>query len=129
MKQSAEDLRIDKFLWSVRLYKTRSKATEACKKGRIFIDDIAVKASRQVTKDEIIKVKKPPVLYTYRIKELPVSRMSAKLVDDFIEDLTPEDEKIKLDLKQKAGINKHRYKGSGRPTKKDRRDLDKFRNR
>ncbi|MFO7851873.1 MAG: RNA-binding S4 domain-containing protein [Bacteroidota bacterium] len=124
-KQAAEDQRIDKFLWSVRIYKTRSMATEACKKGRIIINDMQVKPARQVTIDEVIKVKKPPVLYTYRIKKIPPSRIAAKLVDDYIEDLTPAEEKIKLDIKQKTRAT-YRYKGSGRPTKKERRDFDKL---
>ncbi|MEA1887898.1 MAG: RNA-binding S4 domain-containing protein [Bacteroidota bacterium] len=124
-KKTAEDQRIDKFLWSVRIYKTRSIATGACKKGRIIIYDMQVKPARLVTPGEIIKVKKPPVLYTYSIKEIPPSRVSAKMVNDYIEDLTPEEEKIKLDMKQKTRA-RYRYKGSGRPTKKERRDLDKL---
>lgn len=124
-KKTAEDQRIDKLLWSVRIYKTRSIATEACKKGRIIINDVQVKPARQVTTDEIIKVKKPPVLYTYRIKAIPPSRIPAKMVDEYIEDLTPEEEIIKLDIKQKTRAS-YRYKGSGRPTKKERRDLDKL---
>jgi len=125
MKKKVSDLRIDKFLWSVRLYKTRSMASEACRKGRVIINDIPVKPSRVVTGDEIIKVKKPPVLHTYRIKFLPSSRLPAKLVDEYIENLTPEEEKEKLDMKQKTGLQ-YKYKGSGRPTKKDRRDIDKL---
>ncbi|HDZ40456.1 MAG TPA: RNA-binding S4 domain-containing protein [Bacteroidetes bacterium] len=117
--------RIDKFLWSVRIYKTRSMATEACKKGRVIINDIPVKPSRQVTAGEIIKVKKTPVLYGYKIREIPSSRVSAKVVDAYLEDQTPEEEKIKLDMKQKTQVL-YRYKGTGRPTKKERRDLDRL---
>ena len=83
-------VRIDKFLWSVRLYKTRSIASDECRKGRIIINNIQVKPSRIVLKDEIITVKKPPVIYTYRVIEPIENRVSAKLVDQFIEDLTPE---------------------------------------
>lgn len=125
MKKKVNDLRIDKFLWSVRIYKTRSMASEACRKGRVEINDIPVKPSRVVTGDETINVKKPPVLHTYRIKDLPSSRLPAKLVDEYLEDLTPGEEKVKLDMKQKTGL-KYKYKGSGRPTKKDRRDIDKL---
>lgn len=125
VKTKAADLRIDKFLWCVRLFKTRSMATDACRKGRVIIDDIPVKPARLIAVNEIIRVKKPPVLFTYRIKELPPSRVSAKLATDYIEDLTPEDEKNKLDLKNKTGTA-YRYRGTGRPTKKERRDLDKL---
>lgn len=125
MKKTVKDLRIDKFLWAVRLYKTRSIASEACRKGRVIINDIPVKSSRTVSKEEVIQLRKPPALYSYRVKELPASRLPAKLVSDYIEDLTPEDEKMKLDLKQKTATG-YRYRGSGRPTKKERRDLDKM---
>ncbi len=125
VKKTIGDQRIDKFLWSVRVYKTRSIATEACKKGRIIVNDIPVKPARMITTGEIIHVKKNPVLYTYRVKEIPPSRVSAKLVNDYIEDNTPDEEKLKLDMKNKT-YAAFRFKGSGRPTKKDRRDLDKL---
>ena len=83
------DIRIDKFLWAVRLYKTRSLAAEACKKGKIIINNVQVKSSRVVTKNETIIVKKLPVIYSYRIKDITENRIAAKLVADFIEDLTP----------------------------------------
>ncbi|MBS0011819.1 MAG: RNA-binding S4 domain-containing protein [Bacteroidales bacterium] len=122
-QKTISDQRIDKFLWSVRIYKTRSMATEACRKGRVSIDDIPVKPSRQIKTGEIIQVKKPPVIYSYRLKEIPPSRVSAGLVDKYLEDNTPEEEKIKLDIRSKTASG-YRYKGSGRPTKKERRDLD-----
>jgi ribosome-associated heat shock protein Hsp15 len=118
-------VRIDKFLWSVRLYKTRSIATDECRKGRIFIDNIQVKPSRLVGAGEIILVKKPPVNYTYRIIEPIENRVSAKLVEQYMLDLTPEEEKVKLDVKQSAGVI-FRDKGTGRPTKKERRLIDKL---
>jgi ribosome-associated heat shock protein Hsp15 len=118
-------VRIDKFLWSVRLYKTRSIASDECRKGRILIDNIQVKPSRLVAAGERIMVKKPPVNYVYRILEPIENRVSAKLVEKFMEDLTPEEEKIKLDVKQSAGIF-FRDKGTGRPTKKERRLIDKL---
>lgn len=118
-------VRIDKFLWSVRLYKTRSIASDECRKGRILINNIQVKPSRIILKNEIILVKKPPVIYSYRIIEPIENRVSAKLVEQFVEDLTSEEEKAKLDISQSAGIG-FRDKGSGRPTKKERRVIDKL---
>ena len=118
-------VRIDKFLWSVRIYKTRSIASEACRRGRIVINDIQVKPSRCVVRDEIITVKKLPVVYTYRIIQPVENRVSAKIVNNYIEDLTPEQEKIKLDIRH-AGFSGYREKGSGRPTKKERRSLDRL---
>jgi ribosome-associated heat shock protein Hsp15 len=121
-----KDIRIDKFLWSVRIYKTRSIASDECRKGRIIINDIQVKPSRTVLKNEIIIVKKPPVIYSYRVIEPIENRVSAKLVEQFIEDLTPEEEKVKLNIRQAIGIV-YRDKGTGRPTKKERREIDRIR--
>ena len=120
----SKTIRIDKFLWSVRIYKTRSIASEECRKGRIIINDIQVKPSRIVVKNEIITVKKPPVIYSYRVIEPIENRVSAKLVEQFIEDLTPEAEKAKLNIRDSIGII-HRDKGTGRPTKKERRQIDR----
>ncbi len=118
-------IRIDKFLWAARIFKTRSIASEECKKGRIIINDIQVKPSRIVARGEIIIVKKLPVIYTYRILDPIENRVSAKIAGNYIEDLTPEEEKAKLKLKQ-SGVIVQREKGTGRPTKKERRDLDRF---
>jgi ribosome-associated heat shock protein Hsp15 len=120
-----KEIRIDKFLWSVRIYKTRSIASDECRKGRIIINDIQVKPSRTVSKNEIIIVKKPPVNYSYRVIEPIENRVSAKLVEQFIEDLTPEAEKDKLNIRDSIGII-HRDKGTGRPTKKERRQIDRI---
>jgi ribosome-associated heat shock protein Hsp15 len=117
-------IRIDKFLWSVRIYKTRSIASEECRKGRIIINDVLVKPSRTVVKGELITVKKPPVNYSYRVIEPIENRVSAKLAEQFIEDLTPEAEKAKLNIRDSVGII-HRDKGTGRPTKKERRQIDR----
>ncbi len=119
------EIRIDKFLWSVRIYKTRSIASDECRKGRIIINDIQVKPSRTVLKNEIITVKKPPVNYSYRVIEPIENRVGAKLVSQFIEDLTPEEEKIKLELGQTGGMV-YRDRGTGRPTKKERREIDRM---
>jgi ribosome-associated heat shock protein Hsp15 len=120
-----KNIRIDKFLWSVRIYKTRSIASDECRKGRIIINDFQVKPSRSVLKNEIIIVKKPPVIYSYRVIEPIENRVGAKLVEQFIEDITPEEEKAKLDIKQAVGIV-YRDKGTGRPTKKERRLIDRI---
>jgi ribosome-associated heat shock protein Hsp15 len=118
-------IRVDKFLWSVRIYKTRSIASDECRKGRIFINNVQVKPSRTVLKDEIIVVKKPPVIFSYKVIEPIENRVSAKLVGQFIEDLTPAEEKAKLDIRQSVGIV-FRDKGTGRPTKKERRLIDRI---
>jgi ribosome-associated heat shock protein Hsp15 len=118
-------IRIDKFLWSVRIFKTRSIASDECRKGRIIINDIQVKPSRAVSKNETIIVKKPPVIYSYKVIEPIENRVSAKLVGQFIEDLTTEEEKAKLNIRQSVGFI-YRDKGTGRPTKKERRLIDKF---
>jgi ribosome-associated heat shock protein Hsp15 len=117
-------IRIDKFLWSVRIYKTRSIASDACRKGKIIINNVQVKPSRIILKNEIIIVKKPPVIYSYRVIEPVGNRVSAKLAELYAEDTTPPEEKAKLDLKQVGVI--HRDKGTGRPTKKERRLIDKI---
>lgn len=121
----SKEVRIDKFLWTVRIFKTRSIASEACTRGRITIRNVPVKPSRIISKGEIINVRKPPVTYTYRIIEITGNRLSPKLVGNYIEDLTPEDEKIKSELKN-SGFVSYREKGTGRPTKKERRNLDRF---
>jgi ribosome-associated heat shock protein Hsp15 len=120
-----DPVRIDKFLWSVRLYKTRSIASDECRKGRIIIKEVPVKPSRIILSNEIIIVRKPPVNYTFRVIEPIENRVSAKLVSQFIEDLTPESEKAKLDIRQATGVI-YRDKGTGRPTKKERRLIDKL---
>jgi ribosome-associated heat shock protein Hsp15 len=120
-----KSIRIDKFLWAVRLFKTRSIASDECRKGRILINNIQVKPSRIVVKNEIIVVKRPPVIYTFRVLMPVENRVSAKLVETLIEDLTPPEEMAKLDLSKASGMV-YRDKGSGRPTKKERRVIDKL---
>ena len=121
------NIRIDKFLWAIRLYKTRSIASEECRKGRILIRDIPVKPSRTISAGEIITVRKPPVTYTYRVIEPIENRVSAKLVPVYAGDLTPESEKVKLEMSYAAGTV-FRQKGTGRPTKRERRLIDRLRN-
>ena len=122
-----QEVRIDKFLWAVRIFKTRSQAAEACKKGRVQINDSDVKPSRIVQTKDILQVRKPPVIYSFKVLNLADKRMGAKLVPDFIEDLTPEEELDKLRVNAKGNFI-FRAKGKGRPTKKDRRDIQKYRN-
>jgi ribosome-associated heat shock protein Hsp15 len=117
-----EPIRIDKWLWSVRVYATRSLATEECKKGRVTIGGVAVKPSRVVRVGETILVRKNPVTHTYRILELLGKRVGAKLVPVYMEDLTPEEELRKLDADYTGSLFA-RDRGAGRPTKKDRRDI------
>lgn len=120
-----ESTRIDKWLWAVRIYKTRSQASEACKKGRIIINGIQVKPSRVIKTGETIFIRKPPVVYTYRVKGLLQRRQSAKLAREYYEDLTSVEELNKLKINEKLFFS--RVKGSGRPTKKERRIMDKLR--
>ncbi|HLN21434.1 MAG TPA: S4 domain-containing protein [Bacteroidales bacterium] len=123
--ENPENIRIDKFLWAARIYKTRSQASEECRKGRVLINNIAVKPSRTVSSGEVIIVKKPPVVFTYKVVEPSEKRVSAKLVSSLIADLTSGEEKMKLDLRNVAGII-YREKGTGRPTKKERRLIDRL---
>ena len=122
-----ESVRIDKFLWAVRLFKTRSLAAEACKKGRVMIDDQPVKSSRQIRRGDEISIKVPPAVKTYKVLDLSEKRMGAKLVPDYLEETTPQGE---IDLLEKARMVRKmdRPKGTGRPTKKERRDLDQLDN-
>ncbi|MDQ1296529.1 MAG: ribosome-associated heat shock protein Hsp15 [Bacteroidota bacterium] len=118
-------VRIDKFLWAVRLYKTRSMATDACRMGRILINDSPVKPSRIISGNEILIVRKPPVTYTYRVINPIENRASPKLVINYLEDLTPDSEKVKLEIR-KSSPAAFRKKGTGRPTKKERRVIDRW---
>ncbi len=119
------EVRIDKFLWAVRLFKTRSLATEACKKGRVIIDGAQVKASRNIHQGTVFSVKKENIYVMLKVKKLLDNRVGAKLVVDFLEDLTTDEEYEKFELDRLAK-QLNRDKGTGRPTKKDRRDLERF---
>ncbi|MBN2728810.1 MAG: RNA-binding S4 domain-containing protein [Bacteroidales bacterium] len=118
-------MRIDKFLWTVRVYKTRSMASEAIRNGRVSIDDNEVKASREVKIGERICIRLHAFTKTIEIKDLPKSRMGAKLVENYIIDHTPDSEYQKLQITREKLVFQ-RPKGLGRPTKKERRDLDGF---
>ena len=120
--------RIDKWLWVMRIYKTRSIATKACAGGKVKIDGNTVKASRMVRKGDIIQVRKRVIKYEYKVLKIAEKRMGAKLVPDFLEDITPEEELDKLESAHKQPLQT-REKGQGRPTKKERRVMDKVRER
>lgn len=119
-----EKMRIDKWLWAVRLYKTRSKAAEACKRGKIIIDGKQVKPSKEIKTGEIVLVRKLPVVYTYKVKGLLNRRQPAKIAAEYYEDLTSVEELNKLQINETIFLK--RDKGGGRPTKKERRILDKL---
>ena len=120
-----ESVRIDKWLWAVRIFKTRSKATEACRKGRVEMDELPVKPSREVRQGDIVKIKLAPITKTFKVLGVLEKRVSAKLADDYVNDLTPPDE-LEILKVQKEMNWLGRDKGTGRPTKKERRDLDDF---
>jgi len=121
----SKSVRIDKFLWAVRLYKTRGLASDACRMNRILINGAAIKPSRDITSSDIITVRKPPLTYLFRVIMPVENRQPAKLVSNYLEDITPEAEKAKLIIRQTAPVG-YRKKGTGRPTKKDRRIIDKW---
>ena len=117
--------RIDKWLWAVRIFKTRTMASEACAGGKIKIDGTAVKASRNIKKNDIVQVRKGVVKYLYKVRQIAEKRMGAKLIPEFLEDITPKEELAKLKSFQKQPIQT-REKGQGRPTKRERRMMDKL---
>ena len=118
-------MRIDKYLWSIRVYKTRTIAADACKKNRVSINDITVKSSRDVKLNETIRVRKDQIYYEYKVLDIPKSRVGAKLVPDYRVDVTKQEELDKLD-QIRHSHNHYRDRGTGRPTKRDRRDLDSY---
>lgn len=118
-------VRIDKWLWAVRIFKTRSLAAEECDKGHVRIGDFNVKASREVRVGDEIKVRIPPIERHYLVKQVTSKRMSAQLSVDFVQDVTPQ-EKLDLMNTAKAYGFEQRDRGVGRPTKKDRRMIDRF---
>lgn len=120
-----KSVRIDKFLWAVRLFKTRSVAAEACKKGKIQINEQQVKSSRMVKVGDVIFIKNAPIYRQYEILDISERRMGAKLTPDFIKEITPESDLEMLEVTRLAN-SMNRARGSGRPTKKERRDLDNF---
>ncbi len=118
-------MRIDKYLWCVRYYKTRSIATTACKKGQVKINGDVVKPSREVYATDIIELRKDQINYKLKVNDVPESRVGAKLVDIYRTDITPKEQFEAQEL-LKYAKDYYRKKGVGRPTKKDRRDIDDF---
>ena len=118
--------RIDKWLWAMRVFKTRTVATDACKKGRVTMDGAAVKPSRTVKEGDVIDVKKPPITYTFRVKALSQNRLGARLVPDYLENITPQSHYDLLEMTRISGFVDRR-KGLGRPTKREGRELSRFR--
>jgi ribosome-associated heat shock protein Hsp15 len=122
---AVDNLRIDKFLWAVRIYKTRTIAAEACSKGQVTINDMTVKPSRHINIGEIIMIRKPPMVLTYEVKGLLHTRLSAEKVKEYITELTPEEEFRKVEI-MRLQKNEVRDRGTGRPTKRDRRDIERL---
>lgn len=119
------EVRIDKFLWAMRIYKTRSIAADACKNGRITMNGVQLKPSRTFHVGDTFSVRKGPITYTFRILQLCQNRLGAKLVPEYIRDITSKEQLELLELARLAGQS-GRDRGTGRPTKKDRRDIEVF---
>lgn len=117
--------RVDKYLWSVRLYKTRSKATEACRTGKVRVNGNTIKPAKALSVNDSITLRKGPVNYSFKVVELLSKRVGAKLVDAYVKDITSKEELEKLEI-LKLSYSRWREKGAGRPTKKDRREIDDF---
>ena len=120
-----KEVRIDKWIWAMRLFKTRTIAAEACKKGRVMVGDVAVKPSRTVKPGDIVSVRKPPVTYSFRVKAVTENRLGAKLVPDYMENITPQSQLDLLDVIKISGFIDRRN-GLGRPTKREGRPLEEF---
>ncbi|MEC5173598.1 RNA-binding S4 domain-containing protein [Chryseobacterium nepalense] len=118
-------MRIDKFLWSIRFYKTRTIATEEIKKNRVSIGESVVKSSKEVKEGDVIKIRKNQIDYKIKVIQIPKSRIGAKLVPLHIKDVTDK-EQYELLKMRKMSQDYYRIKGEGRPTKKDRRDMDDY---
>jgi len=121
----AEGTRIDKYLFAVRLYKTRSLASEECRKGKVTIGGMNVKPSRELKAGETIQLRRPPITRSYKILALTENRMAAKMVPEFLLETTPASELEILEVQKNMSVY-NRERGTGRPTKKERRDLDDF---
>jgi ribosome-associated heat shock protein Hsp15 len=119
------EVRIDKWMWATRIFKTRTIATEACKKNRVMINGVSVKPSRMIKLGDVIQVRKPPVMFSFKVAGLTERRMGAKLVSEYLENITPPEEYEILEMNKISGFV-NRAKGLGRPTKKDRRELEQF---
>ena len=121
------EARIDKWLWAARIFKTRTIAAVACKKGQVSMKGAQLKASRTVKAGDVVEVRKPPVTYSFRVLQPIEKRVGAKLLPDILENITPPEQYELLEMNKISGFI-GRAKGTGRPTKKDRRNLDDFQN-
>ncbi len=119
------EARIDKWLWAARIFKTRSMAAAACKKGQVSMNGAQLKPSRTVKPGDIIDVRKPPVTYSFKVKQTIEKRVGAKLIPEILENVTPPEQYELLEMNRISGFV-NRAKGTGRPTKKERRSLDEF---
>jgi ribosome-associated heat shock protein Hsp15 len=119
------EVRIDKWLWATRIFKTRTVAAEACKKGRVAIGGVSVKPSRMIRTGETLQIRKPPVTFSFKVLALTEKRMGAKLVPEYVENVTPPEQYELLEMGKISGFV-DRARGLGRPTKKERRDLEQF---
>ena len=121
------EARIDKWLWAARIFKTRTIAAAACKKGQVSLKGSAIKASRMIKVGDVIDVRKPPVTYSFRVLQAIERRVGAKLIPEILENVTAPEQYEILEMNKISGFI-NRAKGTGRPTKKDRRSLDEFQN-
>lgn len=121
------EARIDKWLWAARIFKTRTIAAAACKKGQVSLKGTPVKASRMIKAGDVIDVRKPPVTYSFRVLQAIERRVGAKLIPEILENVTAPEQYEILEISKISGFI-NRAKGTGRPTKKDRRSLDEFQN-
>ena len=119
------DVRVDKYLFAMRIYKTRSIAADACKKGRVTMNGVQLKPARTFKVGDVFSVRKNPVTFTYKVLQLSENRLGARLVPDYMQDITPPDQLEILEMARLAG-KQGRDRGTGRPTKKDRRDIETF---
>lgn len=119
------EARLDKWLWAVRIFKTRSIAADACKKNRVSVNQAPAKASKMIKEGDIVSVKKPPITYSFKVLQTIDKRIGAKLVNEMRENVTPKSEYEILEMTKISGFV-DRAKGTGRPTKKDRRQIDDF---
>ena len=119
------EARLDKFLWAARIFKTRTIAADACKNGRVMIDGVKQKPSRMVKEGDVIQVRKPPITYSFKILQAIHNRVGAKLVPEIMENVTTPDQYELLEMNRISGFV-NRARGTSRPTKKERRELDDF---
>ena len=121
------EARIDKWLWAARIFKTRTIAAAACKKGQVSLGGVQLKASRMIKAGDVVSVRKPPITYSFRVLQPIERRVGAKLIPEVLENVTTPDQYELLEMSKISGFV-GRAKGTGRPTKKDRRSLEDFQN-